>query len=97
MIDEQALQARLNRAQEAFENYRFGEGFGCAEVGGWDASDPSDLTRIAYIQDLDDPDADSFRVSFHVTFTKAGAVDEVYALEMSGGTYFGAYFREVVS
>lgn len=96
------LSRRLQMAQEAFADYDFGS-IEIVGDAGWDSSDSNDLTLIAYgtepqpfagDPDVPDreyaPDQESFRISFHVRFDKAGRLEEVCALDMKSGGELGS-------
>lgn len=77
-------------ADREFEAYDFSELGSVVAHGHWDAQDPNDWVKRAYVQYSDEPaEADSHLVSFHVRFTDAGAVEEVYALECDKGQQVG--------
>jgi hypothetical protein len=80
----------VSKADESFSSYDFGDAYECGDACGWDTTDPADLTRIVYLEDRESPDADSFRVSFHVRFDDRGEVIEVYALDMASGGEVGS-------
>jgi hypothetical protein len=79
--------SKLERAQEAFENYDFGV-FNIEDQEGWDTSDPLDYIRVAYAVSRED-EMCSYKVSFHVRFNAQGIVVEAYGLECRTGNYIG--------
>jgi hypothetical protein len=82
--------ARQTLADDAFASYAFGDDVVVVGSDNWCKDDPDDFTKIVYIEGDDaGPDSDSERVSFHVRFTSAGAISEVYALLMRTGGDIG--------
>lgn len=85
------LTVRTHLAEDEVESYDFGDGVTVVAQDGWDTSDLDDLTKIVYVAfDDDKAEDDSHKVSFHVRFDAAGAVDDVYALEMAHGNDIGS-------
>lgn len=81
---------RWPRADNAWQQYNFGEGVSVAASDRWNTDDENDFTKIVYVTYDDDPaDADPHKVSFHVRFNGNGQVEEVYALEMNHGNEVG--------
>lgn len=77
--------AMRTAANQAYEDYDFGD---CrvTDAEGWTTGlDPLDMTRIVYVED----DEGSGRVSFHVRFNEHGEIVEVYGLDMQSGGYVG--------
>ena len=77
--------AMRTAANQAYEDYDFGD---CrvTDAEGWTTSlDQLDMTRIVYVED----DEGSGRVSFHVRFNEAGNIVEVYSLDLATGNYLG--------
>ena len=69
--------AMRTAANQAYEDYDFGD---CrvTDAEGWTTSlDQLDMTRIVYVED----DEGSGRVSFHVRFNEHGEIVEVYGLD----------------
>ncbi len=90
------MNQREAKADEVLAAYKFGsDDFDDSNVrvvghDNWDRSNRYDLTKIVYVQYRDEPaDADSHKVSFHVRFSKAGEVEDAYALEMEHGNDIG--------
>ncbi len=85
------LADRIALADEEFECYEFGDDVKVVSSSNWDTSDPLDLTKIVYIDDVDGGQGitDSERVSFHTRFHEDGTVSEVYGLLMRTGAEIG--------
>lgn len=90
-IMKKSLQEKQLVANQAFENYEFGDGLEIVGTDGWDTTDPQDFIRVAYARNTDNPNKDSEKISFHVRFDQADLVEDVYALECKHGTEIGHY------
>lgn len=80
------------RANEAFENYNFGEGVEVTDVGTWEYTTPGlERTRRVYVETEreDDGPAPRWRLSFTVRFDAAGNLLEVYSLDENGQFWSG--------
>ena len=79
--------AMRTAANQAYEDYDFGD---CrvTDAEGWTTGlDPLDMTRIVYVED----DEGSGRVSFHVRFNEHGEIVEVYGLDMQSDEEVAAF------
>jgi hypothetical protein len=76
------------QADDAFEGYDFGDNVEVEDSDHWDTNEPLDYTKIVYVR-YAVTDETTSKVSLHVRFYPNGSIQEVYALEMTGGNYIG--------
>jgi len=90
MLNAQQMEQREALADAEFAQYEFGDGVTVSESDNWDKNDVADFTKIVYITcDVDAPDADSERVSFHVRFNADGSVARRMLLATRESKKFG--------
>lgn len=78
---------KCERADQALDEYDFGDYEVVGQEALWDTSNPQDYIKVLYVAGQDEED--SIRVSFHVRFNVAGEISECYALDMDSGDELG--------
>ena len=77
------------KADDAFEDYIFGEGVSVEDSDSWDTNDNEDYIKIVYVIYEGEESEDTSKISFHVNFNKNGEVTDSYALDMDSGNEIG--------
>lgn len=82
-------------AQDAYENYNFGEGVTVVDSDGWESDCPSDFIKRVYVEFDDEPSDSSHTVSFHAKFkaTDSLELEDVYGLLVSNGYDIGTWVQ----
>ena len=88
-------QAQEEVAQNAYENYNFGEGVTVVDDEGWESDGTSDFTKKVYVEFDDAASESSHTISFHAKFKEKDSVEleDVYGLLMSNGSEIGTWIQ----
>lgn len=82
-------------AQNAYENYNFGENVIVVGDAGWESDGTSDFLKKVYVEFNDVPSESSHIVSLHVKFDyiNSNKLKDVYGLLVSNGADIGTWVQ----